>query len=99
VALVLLVGQMINAGFGTVASLLTVANRGWTVSRWFAYGTAANVVLCFALIPVWGMMGAAIANVAAGLLFNLALWALARRELGVDTSIAGLGRFKRESQE
>jgi O-antigen/teichoic acid export membrane protein len=99
VALVLLVGQMINAGFGTVASLLTVANRGWTVSRWFAHGTAANVVLCFALIPVWGMMGAAIANVSAGLLFNLALWALARRELRVDTSIAGTGRFKPESQE
>lgn len=88
VALILLVGQMVNSGFGTAASLLTVSDRGWTVTRWFAFGTLANFAACFALIPVFGMIGAAIASVAAGLLFNLALWQVARRELRIDTSIA-----------
>jgi O-antigen/teichoic acid export membrane protein len=98
IAVILLVGQMINSGFGTAASLLTVSDRGWTVTRWFAYGTLANVAACCVLIPVWGMMGAATANVAAGLLFNLAIWTVARTELGIDTSILGRDSVRGESE-
>ncbi len=88
-AVILLAGQAINSGFGTVASLLTVSDRGWIVTRWFAYGTATSAVFCFALIPVFGTIGAAYANVISALLLNTALWAIAKSELGVDTSVFG----------
>jgi len=97
IALVLLIGQMVNSGFGTAASLLTVSDRGWTVTRWFAYGTAVNIALCMLLIPALGMMGAAVASLLSGLLFNLALWSVAKREIGVDTSILGSHAFGRKS--
>ncbi len=98
IAVILLVGQMINSGFGTAASLLTVSDRGWTVTRWFAYGTLVNIAACCVLIPAWGMMGAAAANVAAGLLFNLAIWTVARNELGIDTSILGRESLRGKSE-
>ncbi len=89
IALILLVGQMINSAFGSAAALLTVSDRSWLVSRWFAYAALSNALLCFYLIPVAGLAGAAIANVAAGLVLNLALWIIAWRDIGVDTSIIG----------
>ena len=88
-AIILLAGQAINSGFGTVASLLTVSDRGWIVTKWFAYGAATNAVFCFALIPVLGTPGAALASVISALLLNTALWTIAKYELGVDTSVFG----------
>ena len=88
-AVILLAGQAINSGFGTVASLLTVSDRGWIVTKWFAYGAATNAVFCFALIPVLGTPGAAFASVISALLLNTALWTIAKYELGVDTSVFG----------
>lgn len=89
IAVILLAGQAINSGFGTVASLLTVSDRGWIVTRWFTYAAATNAVFCLALIPVFGTAGAASANVIAALLLNAALWTIAKFQLGVDTSAFG----------
>ena len=89
IAVVLLVGQSINAGFGSVASLLTVSDRGWAVTRWFGYAALFNASLCLALIPAFGMLGAAFASLVAGLSLNAALWTIAKRELGVDTGLFG----------
>lgn len=80
---ILVVGQlfMVAAGFGGLALVMTPNERSMAVGT--GLGVGLNVVLTAALIPVWGMNGAALATAAGWLVASAALVWLAWHRLGI----------------
>ncbi|ULQ48301.1 oligosaccharide flippase family protein [Flagellatimonas centrodinii] len=83
---VLTVGQAVNAMFGCVGALLGMVGYERDAARWLSVSALVNIVLAFVLVPVLGMMGAAISSVASILVWNLAFWLIAKMRLGIDSS-------------
>lgn len=89
-ALVILVGgQVVNAAMGPVGHLMNLTGHGKDSA--VVYGTAAgvNVGLNLLLIPAMGMEGAAVATATSVILWNLWLFALVRRKVGVHSFFVG----------
>ena len=89
-ALVILVsGQVVNAAMGPVGHLMNLTGHGRESA--VVYGTAAgvNVALNLLLIPVMGMEGAAVATATSVILWNLWLFVLVRRKVGVHSFFLG----------
>jgi len=80
---VLCVGQLVNVASGPVSTVLTMSGYESDSLIALAAATAIEAVLCIALIPRWGMNGAAIASAAALSVWNIALWVMVRRRLGI----------------
>lgn len=70
VLLVLAGGQLVNAAMGSVLVILNMTGHESQVARGLLISATLNIVLNLALIPVLGMMGAAIATVATLMLWN-----------------------------
>jgi O-antigen/teichoic acid export membrane protein len=87
---ILSAGQVANALFGSVGLLLTMTGHERDVARWLTVSAACNILLATALIPFFGMVGAAGATVVSLLIWNLAFWRTAIRKVGVDGSILPL---------
>ncbi len=84
---VLAFGQLLNAATGPVGLLLNLTGHQ-NVSFWVYLSFAvAGVVLNAALIPPFGIMGAAVATAATIGSLNLALVAVARRRLGINSFV------------
>jgi len=83
--LILTIGQLFNAGFGSVGLLLNMTRHETSAARGFALAAAANIALNLVLIPRFGIHGAAVATAVALALWNLLLWREARRLVGIDT--------------
>lgn len=83
---------VVNAACGANTLVLVMTGLDARATATTALGAAATAALCLALIPPWGIEGAAAAMVAATLARNaLACWyAWTRR--GVDTTIVGRDR-------
>ena len=94
--MVLLVGQCVNAFFGTTISLLNMTGNERFTLQGIAVGTATNLVVALALVPgggaAGGAMGAAIGASTAMVVWNLMLWRSALRRTGIDTTIFGVLR-------
>ncbi len=86
---VLVVGQLLNAAFGAVGVLLTMTHHGGLAARGAAIGMLANVMLNMVLIPLWGVVGAAVASMLTLLLWNLLFALFVRRELGIRPTVVG----------
>ncbi len=89
---VLGLSQLFNAAFGCAAALLNMSGheRDFTISS--ATGLILQTILALVLIPLFGLMGAAVASAAGVAASNLMLWRFARLRLGVETAIWGFGR-------
>jgi O-antigen/teichoic acid export membrane protein len=88
---VLFAAQAVNAAAGMASSLIIASGRERTLARFTLAAVVVNVAVSLSLIPRWGAMGAATANLAAGIAWNASMWIFARRAIGVDTSIVGSG--------
>jgi O-antigen/teichoic acid export membrane protein len=64
-------GQLVNCGVGSVGLLLLMSGQQSRVIRVQMYVAAATVAANFLLIPVWGLVGAAIASAVANIMVNL----------------------------
>jgi O-antigen/teichoic acid export membrane protein len=85
-ALVILVlGQLVNASMGPVGHLMNLTGHGRDSAR--VYGTAAvvNIALNLLLIPPLGMEGAALATATSVALWNVWLFVLVRRKVGIHS--------------
>lgn len=82
---ILVVGQLANAGFGSVGVLLNMTGHERATARGLALAAGLNLVLNFALIPSFGVNGAAAATAISLLLWNVMLWQSARLLIGIDT--------------
>lgn len=87
--LILSAGQWINAAMGTVASLLLMTGHAREAARGLAVTVAVNFLLNLALIPRWGVEGAAFAAAGSLALWNVLLAGFVRRRLGIDPTAFG----------
>ncbi len=87
---ILLLGGLINSATGSVGLLTTMTDNQQAAFAVFSVALVAGLVAAVVLIPSFGAIGAAIANVLSVLIWSFALWVIVRRRLGVDGSLLGL---------
>ena len=81
--LILLLALVVNAATGSVAQLLYMTGHHSTCLRLCAVMAAVALVLQIALIPQFGVMGAAITTAVIQVVWNLVLVHMARAKLGL----------------
>ncbi|WP_081617449.1 flippase [Thioalkalivibrio sp. ALgr3] len=84
--LILGVGQVANAAFGTNGKLLNMTGHQHDLTRVVAVAAGLNVVLNLALIPLFGVAGAAVATSVSLVVWNVWLWFVVRQRLGISCS-------------
>ena len=87
---ILALGQLVTAGFGTVAPLLNMAGYERDTAIGIAIAAVCNVALNLVLIPAYGVNGAAVATSLSLVAWNVILWRAIRIRLRVDSSCLGL---------
>lgn len=90
--LVLLGGQFVNSSVGSVGHLLTMAGYERETAKAGGFSVVLNVVLNLALIPPFGMVGAATATAVALSFRNALLWWAVRKHLGINSLAFNIGR-------
>ena len=83
VLIVLTIGQFVNAATGPVGYLLNMSGFHRIEGRIAVVGAVMTVGICFALIPAWGLLGAAAANAIATAACNLLRVYFAKSRLGI----------------
>jgi O-antigen/teichoic acid export membrane protein len=86
ILVILVIGQMVNAITGTVGVVMTMGGLEKVVLRTQIYGLTITAVLCLALIPIWGGIGAAVGSTIALIFWNIALTVKLYRRLGIASS-------------
>jgi O-antigen/teichoic acid export membrane protein len=81
--IVLSIGQFVNAATGPVGYLLNMSGYHRIEGRIAVVGALLTAGLCFALIPLWGLLGAAAANAIATASCNLLRVYVAKSRLGI----------------
>jgi len=76
------VGQLVNCGVGSVGFLLLMSGHERQLMRVQVVTTMLTIVLGLALIPRWGIIGAAAASATANVVVNMWNMLLVRRLLG-----------------
>ena len=76
------VGQLVNCGVGSVGYLLLMSGNERRLIKVQVVAVVVTVGLSFALIPQWGIVGAAVASAATNILTNIWNLAQLRRVLG-----------------
>ena len=89
-ALIVSLSFCFSAMIGMAHALLIMSHGEFIAIRLTAVALATNIILCLLLIPDYGMLGAAVANVVASALWNVLLWYFARKRTGIDPSAVGL---------
>jgi O-antigen/teichoic acid export membrane protein len=88
--LVLVGGQLVGCTLGSVGTLMTMTGHQRTVAWVFGGSAVANIALNAALIPVFGMLGAAVATAMTMLTWNAVLVMRAMRTQRLDTTAFAL---------
>lgn len=88
--LILVVSQVVNSFFGICLLLLNMSGHERDSLRGVMMSTGANVVLNAILIPMYGIVGAAMATLLSVAFLNLIVWRLVRLRLGIDSSALSL---------
>ena len=87
VLLVLLIGLVIRSSIGPAEALLVMAGRQKLCASIYAITLTVNIVLNISLIPIFGIMGAAIATSLALAFESASLHSAAKRSLGLHAFI------------
>ncbi len=89
VMLVLGAGHLVNVATGPVVNLLAMTGGQRELALSVTIAAVANILLCCALIPVFGMIGAAIAVAVSNSAYNVLLaWIVSQRN-GIGATILG----------
>lgn len=80
---ILSVGQLCNAAFGSVGFLLNMTGHESDTARALWTTAVLNIVLNAALIPFFGKEGAAVASAVSLVTWNVMLYRLVRKQLGI----------------
>ena len=82
--IILSVGQLANAGMGSVGMLLNMTGHERDTARAVGVSAATNVVLNLVLIPLLGINGAASATAISMALWNVIMWRAVYYRLGIQ---------------
>jgi O-antigen/teichoic acid export membrane protein len=85
-------GQLVNAFTASAGIILAMCGFERETSRWLLLSVLINIFLNLALIPSYGMLGAAWAAAIAIVVQNVILWRLANKRLGFEVSALGILR-------
>ncbi len=88
---ILAAGQVVNSGTGPVVALAIVTGQQNVTARVFGWCAAINIVLCLALVPHFGLLGAAFAASVTLALMNIWLHQIVSRTLGIRPAAALTG--------
>jgi len=83
-------GQLINAFFGLSVILLTMSHHERAVMRAFLVSLILSSFLAWGIIPLYGILGAAIASTVGIVIWNIMLWRYALRVLNINTSVISI---------
>lgn len=89
---ILSLGQLANASMGSVGLLLNMTDNEGIVARTVAIAAGGNIVANLALIPIWGMAGAAAATAGTFLVWNVLLARAVKKRLGINSTAFALRR-------
>ena len=84
---ILSIGLLFRASIGPAESLLTMAGQQGICAAIYTAMFILNVVLNVALIPIFGLAGAAIATATALIIETIALYTVTASRLGIRCSI------------
>ncbi|MDH5525843.1 MAG: oligosaccharide flippase family protein [Nitrospirota bacterium] len=85
---ILVAGQLFNSFCGSVGYLMVMTGGQAAVARVVGVATVLNVAMNLALIPPFGIVGAAVATAAALAGWNVVLAVLVRGRLGINATVA-----------
>ncbi len=94
--LTLVAAQLANVAMGSVGLLLLMTGHERPALFGLGLGIAASVGLGLVLIPALGGLGAAMATGLGLVVWNVALWWMVRRRLGIAPTIFARGRRPQE---
>ncbi len=80
---VIAVGLLSRAVIGPLERLLNMLGQQNVCAAIYGCAFAINIALCFALIPHWGMLGAAVATSVTQIFESVALFLVTRKRLGL----------------
>lgn len=89
---ILAVGQLINAAMGSVVSLLNMTGHERDVARTLLITAGLNVLLNLFLIPLFGMAGAATATAFSLATWNIMLYQVVKKRIGINSTAFVFGR-------
>ena len=84
---ILAAGLLARAAIGPIERLLNMLGQQRVCAMVYAGAFALNLVLCFVLIPLFGMAGAAIATASALILESILLFIVTKNRLGFHVFI------------
>jgi O-antigen/teichoic acid export membrane protein len=90
VLIVLVASSVINVLTGPASDVLVMSGHQRHIPTVMFVSAAAHVAVLFLLVPTFGAPGAAFASIASGLVANVWLMELARREAGIGTTVLGI---------
>lgn len=93
--ILLSIGLLFDAATGPSRIVLMMTGHERDYVRIFGTIIVAGIVVQLAVIPVWGLVGAAAVNMAARILAQLAIAVFANRRIGLDTTLLGAFLVKR----
>lgn len=83
---ILALAQWVNSMCGSVGTLLSMTGHHRDLAKILLFSAALDVLLNLILIPILGMLGAAIATAITIISWNLLAWIVVRLRLGIDAS-------------
>ncbi len=83
--IILTLGQLANATFGSVSALLNMTGHEKDAMRGMFYSLGINLLLGFILIPMYGMIGAAISTATSLIIWNVILRYYVKKRLQIES--------------
>ena len=83
---ILCIGQLANAGIGSVAYLLIMTGHGREAATGIGVGAIVELLLSLLLIPRWGASGAAVATAISLITWNVVLAVFLWRRTGISAT-------------
>jgi O-antigen/teichoic acid export membrane protein len=97
--LILLVGQMVNSLAGPVALIMTMTGHQNQTGIIFAVTSILNVVLNALLIPIMGILGAAIATASVMVFRNTILLIYVQKKIGLNPTVFKLLSIRKAGKD
>ena len=84
---ILVVSNFLSSAFGSVGSILNMTGNERETAKTVVLASILAIILNFALIPILGAIGGAIATMLATLFWNIRMWYVVRSRLGIKCAL------------
>lgn len=85
--LILLAGQMVNSFAGSVGLIMAMSGRQNMMGIIVSISAVINILLNSVLIPLIGLVGAAISTAVTMIMWNIAMFVYVKRRLGINSTV------------